>query len=272
MSGHDPSGGEAPRLPPAYRLIKLDTVASTNDEAKRLASEGAEDGTLIWAREQSAGRGRHGRVWDSPPGNLYMSLVTRPECSLTEALQLGFVAALAVGEALGSIVPPMTDLRYKWPNDVLLNGSKVAGILLESTTRSDGALDWLVLGLGINVESYPKESRFPATSLRAEGAETLEVGQILESFSRHFLTWVNRWLDGGFAPIRKAWMHYAYALGEGIEVRLGEEIVAGRFAELDADGAMILEMENDVRRTLRYGDVFPLNEPRGGGQHRPQGG
>lgn len=272
MSQHGLSGGEAPRLPPAYRLVALDTVASTNDEAKRLASEGAEDGTLVWAREQSAGRGRHGRSWESPPGNLYMSLVARPECSVAEALQLGFVAALAVGETLGSIVPPMTDLRYKWPNDVLLNGSKVAGILLESATRGDGVLDWLVLGLGINVASHPRESRFPATSLRAEGAETLEVGEILEAFSRHFLTWVNRWLDGGFAPIRKAWMHYAYALGERIEVRLGEEIVAGRFAELDADGALILEMENDARRTLHYGDVFPAGEPRGAGRYRPQSG
>ncbi len=272
MSQHGLSGAEAPRLPTAYRLVALDTVASTNDEAKRLASEGAEDGTLVWAREQSAGRGRHGRSWESPPGNLYLSLVTRPECSVAEAPQLSFVAALAVGETLGSIVPPMTDLRYKWPNDVLLNGSKVAGILLESATRSDGALDWLVLGLGLNVASYPSESRFPATSLRAEGSETLEVSDILENFSRYFLTWVNRWLDGGFAPIRKAWMHYAYALGEQIEVRLGEEIVAGRFVDLDADGALVLETDDGARRTLHFGDVFRVNEPRGAGQYRPENG
>lgn len=272
MTQHGQSGGEAPRLPPAYRLVTLDTVASTNDEAKRLAAEGAEDGTLVWAREQSAGRGRHGRSWESPPGNLYVSLVTRPECPVAEALQLGFVAALAVGETLGSIVPPMTELRYKWPNDVLLNGSKVAGILLESATGSDGALDWLVLGLGINIASHPRESRFPATSLRAEGAETLEVGKILENFSRYFLTWVNRWLDGGFAPIRNAWMHYAYGLDERIEVRLGEETVAGRFAELDADGALILEMDDGARRTLHFGDMFRASEPGNAGRYRPEGG
>jgi BirA family biotin operon repressor/biotin-[acetyl-CoA-carboxylase] ligase len=266
------SNSKAPRLPPAYRLVVLDTVTSTNDEAKRLAAAGAEDGTLVWAREQSAGRGRHGRSWESPPGNLYMSLVARPECPMNEAMQLGFVAALAVGETLGSIVPPLTELRYKWPNDVLLNGSKVAGILMESATQSDGTLDWLILGLGINVASHPKEARFPATCLSSEGAETLQVGEILESFSRHFLTWVNRWLDGGFEPIRKAWLHYAYALDERIEVRLGEETVAGRFAELDADGALVLETDDGARRTLHFGDVFRADEPRGDGQYRPEGG
>ena len=100
-------------LPPAYRLVRLDRVGSTNDEAKRLAREGAEDGTLVWATEQTAGRGRRGRIWASPPGNLYLSLVLRPEGSPAQAAQLSFVAALGLGEALGTLAPPLVELRYK---------------------------------------------------------------------------------------------------------------------------------------------------------------
>ena len=156
------------KLPPAYRLIERDAVGNSNDEAKALARAGAEDGTLLWVREQSAGKGRGGRTWASPPGNLYLSLVLRPDCPLSEASALGFIAALAVGEAIGSVAPPM-DVLYKWPNDVLLNGRKVAGILLESETSGD-ELAWLVLGVGVNVAHFPKEANFPATSLHFEGA------------------------------------------------------------------------------------------------------
>ncbi len=250
---------QAIHLPAAFRLVTFETVSSTNDEAKRLAADGAEDGTLVWAREQTAGRGRHGRKWHSPPGNLYLSLVLRPECRPAEALQLGFVAALGLGQTLGSIVPPMTELRYKWPNDVLLGGSKVAGILMESATQGDGELDWLVLGMGVNVQSSPGDPAFPATSLRAMGAEVQDPGEILALFCRNLLPWVNRWLDQGFAPIREAWLHYAFAKDEEIEVRLGEERVTGRFAELDETGALIVEAGDGTRRTLTYGDVFPAS-------------
>lgn len=258
-SAPPPEGEPArtPRLPAAYQLIALDSVGSTNDEAKRLANEGAEDGTLVWAREQTEGRGRHGRRWDSPAGNLYLSLIVRPDCPPAEALQLGFAAAVALGAALAGIVPPMTELRYKWPNDVLLNGRKVAGILMESSIKGGGSLDWLVLGLGLNIADHPRESRFPATSLKAEGVDPISVEDALELFCRHFLLWVSRWLEDGFDPVLKAWMGYAYALGEKIEVRLGEETVTGRFAELDPSGALILETDDGGRRTLTYGDVFP---------------
>ena len=137
---------EQPRLAPAYRLVALDCVDSTNDEARRLAEQGAEDGTLVWAREQTDARGRRGRSWSSPRGNLYFSLVLRPDCPPAEAAQLGFVAALGVGDAIGSVVPPLIEVRYKWPNDVLFNDRKGVGMLLESQMRPDGSLDWLEIG------------------------------------------------------------------------------------------------------------------------------
>lgn len=246
-----------PKLPPVYRLVALDSVVSTNDEALRLAAEGAEDGTLVWAREQTKGRGRQGRDWASPPGNLYVSLVLRPDCTLGEAAQLGFVAALAAGDTIGSIGAPMIETTYKWPNDVLLNGRKSVGILMESRSTPEGVLEYLILGIGINVASHPEEARFPATSLRAEGTPA-DVSEIdaLEALSRHFLNWTNRWLNDGFGPIRQAWLTHAHKLGEEIEVRLPNETLTGIFRDLDETGALVLEPANGEPRVITAGDVF----------------
>lgn len=246
-----------PHLPPAYRLVAHESLSSTNEEARRLAQEGAEDGTLVWAREQSQGRGRRGRDWASPRGNLYLSLVLRPDCSLADAAQLGFVAALGMGDAIGSVVPPLIEVVYKWPNDLLVNGRKAAGILLESQGAQDTACDWLVLGIGVNVASFPGETEFPATSLHYEGcpADVTEV-MLLEAFGRHFLGWVNRWLEDGFAPVRKAWCNHAYRLGEEIEVRLPQESLSGTFQDLDETGALILGLPGGGSRRVTAGEIY----------------
>lgn len=251
---------EAPSLPPAYRLVALDRIDSTNEEAKRLARQGAEDGTLVWAREQSAGKGRGGRSWKSPQGNLYLSIVLRPECPPVRAAELSFVAAVALGAALGELLPALVPLNFKWPNDVLLGEAKAAGILLETESGGAGAgkpLDWLVLGIGVNVRHYPEDAEFSATSLHEEGATDVTVEALLESFSRHFLDWVNRWLEIGFAPVRAAWLARALGIGKTIKVRLPNETLQGKFVDLDADGALLLRLAKggEVRR-ITAGDVF----------------
>jgi len=243
------------RLPPAYRLVSLETVDSTNEEAKRLARQGAEDGTLVWAREQTRGKGRSGRSWVSPKGNLYLSLVLRPDCPPAAASQLGFVAALGAGGGLAEVMPPLIDLRYKWPNDILLNRRKVAGILLETESAAADRLEWLVLGLGINVAARPPETAFPATSLREEGDLETTVEGVLEAFARHFLSWVNRWLDDGFRPVREAWRKSAIGIGEAVRVRLPNVELEGVFDDIDQDGALLLRQNGAVRR-ITAGDVF----------------
>lgn len=255
------TGGEgprSPRLPPAYRLVALDSVGSTMDEARRLAEqEQAEDGTLVWAREQRGGRGRLGRRWASPRGNLYFSLVLRPDCAPMQAAQLGFVAALALGEAIGTVSPPV-EITFKWPNDVLLHGRKVAGILLESrSARQGGGLDYLILGCGVNLAHFPQDTPYPATSLRFEGVPaSVTEEELLEAFGRHFLSWASRWLDEGFAPVRKAWLRHAERLGEAIEVRLPNESLRGIFRDLDPQGYLLLEREDGELRRISGGDVF----------------
>ena len=246
-----------PRLPATYRLVFYDTLDSTNEEAKRLARTASEDGTLVWALEQTAGRGRRGRAWASPPGNLYASLILRPQCPLDRAAQLGFAAALAVGDTLTSTCEqPLDRLFYKWPNDVLLHDRKVAGILLESELGEGEFPKFVVLGVGINLVSSPRETEFPATSIAEQGLGAVSPRSALEGFASHFRAWTERWRKEGFAPIRAAWRARATALGESIRVRLEPATLHGRFIDIDQHGALLLETAGALRR-IAAGEVFP---------------
>lgn len=244
-------------LPPAYRLVALEEIDSTNAEAKRLAAAGAEDGTLVWARRQTAGYGRQGRTWESAEGNLFLSLIVRPDCSLAEAAQFSFMAAVALRDAIGSVAPPLLEVTYKWPNDVLVNNRKVAGILLESQGKADQRLDWLVIGLGVNVTSFPRETRLPATSLQAEGCDAeVSAAVLLQAFCRRLLLRIDSWLDGGFAPLREDWLRHAEGIGREIEVRLPRETLNGIFEDLDADGALRLRLADGSAQRITAGDVY----------------
>ena len=245
-------------LPDGYRLHFYRTIGSTNDEAKRLARTGAAEGTLVWAGEQTDGRGRRGRSWASPPGNLYLSLVMRPGGAPSRAAQLGFVAALGLGEALEWLAGPTLYLRYKWPNDLLANGRKLAGILLESETTASGAVDFVVIGTGVNLLSMPDSTEYPATSLAAEGIATVGPPALLEAFVGRFERWALRWRQEGFAPVREAWLARASGLGAPIRVRLERTTLAGRFLDLDENGALLLDSA-EGRRRVAAGDVFPAH-------------
>jgi len=248
--------GLAPVLPDFYRLIRLATVGSTNDEAKRLAQSGAPEGTLVWALEQTAGRGRRGRPWQSPPGNLYLSLLLRPAVSAGQAAQLGFVAALALGDALEPLIGAGHALRFKWPNDVLLDGRKLAGILLESETAAAVAVAFVVIGMGINLAVAPSGTEFPAISLAEAGIRGVSPGVLLDAFAHHFQGWYRRWRAEGFAPVRLAWLARAGGLGEAVLVRLERATLSGRFLDLDEEGALLLESDQG-RRRIAAGEVFP---------------
>lgn len=247
-----------PRLPASYRLVPYDTVGSTNDEAKRLAHAGAEEGTLVWALEQTAGRGRRGRAWASPPGNLYASLILRPRCPVDQAAQLGFIAALAIGDTLGSICKRLEGLSYKWPNDVLLRGRKIAGILLESELGAGAAPEFVVVGVGINLVSSPRDTVFPATSIAEQDLGIVSPGAALESFARQFQAWAEHWCKEGFGPVRAAWRSHAMALGESIRVHLEPATLHGRFIDIDQHGALLLESAGEIRH-ISAGEIFPAS-------------
>jgi BirA family biotin operon repressor/biotin-[acetyl-CoA-carboxylase] ligase len=247
-----------PRLPEGWRLEYHDRVGSTNDVAKDLARGGAAEGTLVWALEQTGGRGRRGRVWASPPGNLYSSLILRPACPPEEAAQLGFIAALAIGDALAGIAPAGAAVALKWPNDVLLEGRKVAGILLESEIGAERKPAFIVVGAGVNLVSSPSETEFPATFLLAESGVRVAPEIMLEAYAGAFAVWLRIWREEGFAPVRAAWRARAIAIGEPIRVRLDSATLCGRFADIDPQGALILEIGGE-RRRIPAGEVFPVH-------------
>ena len=232
----------APVLPDGWRLIALDTVGSTNDEAAALADAGAPEGTVVWARRQTGGRGRRGRRWASEIGNLYSSTVLRPDCPAPRAAELGFVAALAVADT----VPTGRDVRVKWPNDVLVDGGKVAGILLESAIGQGGEVQHVVAGIGVNVEFAPQlpEMRYPGAALGG----TVEAA--LEALAAAFARRLGQWRRVGFETIRAEWLAKAGPLGAPVDVRLGDELVSGRFGGLDAEGALLLETASGPRRIV----------------------
>jgi BirA family biotin operon repressor/biotin-[acetyl-CoA-carboxylase] ligase len=222
--------------------VALESVGSTNDEAMLLADAGAAEGTVVWAREQTGGRGRRGRSWSSPIGNLYTSTILRPDCAASRAAELGFVAALAVAD----IVPAGRAVRVKWPNDVLADGGKIAGILLESAIGQAATVQHVVAGIGVNVDFAPQlpEMRYPGAALGG----TVEAA--LQKLAAALAVRVAAWRRQGFAAVREAWLAKAGPLGAEVDVRLGEGLVRGRFAGLDHEGALLLETASGPRKIV----------------------
>lgn len=248
-----PEAGGGPKLPPGFTAVLRDSVGSTSDEAKALAAAGAAHGTLVWALEQTAGRGRLDRQWQSPRGNLYTSCILRPDVRPARAAELGFVAALAVAETVRALLPARVPVALKWPNDVLVDGGKVAGILLEAQSGPNGTVDWLVLGMGVNIVAAPDDTPYRAVALQPLGA-VADAGLVLELLYGALAERLDDWQQGGFAGIRTRWLALARGLGEAIEIRQGDQTVSGRFVDLDPDGALVLNTVTG-RRRITTGDV-----------------
>ena len=241
--------------PPGWGRVVLDEIDSTNEEARRRAGAGA--GTPLWiaARRQTAGRGRRGRIWVGPEGNLCATALLRPRLTPREAALLSFAACLAVAETLEAVAP-MAQVALKWPNDALLNGRKAAGVLLESAGRG-AALDWLAVGVGLNLARHPEPApeAWPPTSVLAETGAAPSPDFALERLAAAFALWAGRLETEGFAPLRVAWLARAARLGQKIVARLPEERVEGVFSDLDAGGALVLTGPTGLRR-VHAADVF----------------
>jgi BirA family biotin operon repressor/biotin-[acetyl-CoA-carboxylase] ligase len=240
-------------VPAPFTVHALATVDSTNDNAKTLAQAGAPHGTVVWAAEQVAGRGRFSRAWTSPPGNLYMSVVLRPQVAPPRTAELGFIAALAVAETVETFLPSGATVQLKWPNDVLVGGAKISGILLEGQFSGQG-IAWVVAGIGVNIVSMPQSPAYPTTSLVASGAAGVTVAAVLGELLARLGAWLSAWREAGFEPVRAAWMRRAARLGDPVSVRIGPEPLTGRFGGIDHDGALLLETTAGTRR-ITAGEV-----------------
>lgn len=242
-------------LPEGFYLHELEEIDSTNDEAKRLADKGARSGALVLARTQTSGRGRRGRAWKSPVGNLYSSLLLRPACSLAEAARLTFLIAVALAEAVEIVTDHQVCPDCKWPNDLLVDGRKISGILLESSSNPGSDIDYLVIGAGVNVAFFPDDSERPATSLAALGA-TVSVGDLVSAYLARVAHWLPVWEQQGFGPVRDAWLRRGYGLGQPVVARLADRELEGTFVGLDEDGALVLRDGSSAEHRIGAGEVF----------------
>lgn len=238
-------------LPAGYRLHSFESLDSTNEEALRRIADGAGEGDVIWAARQTGGRGRPGRMWYSPPGNLYVTFVVAvpPDRAVG---QLAFVTAVAAGEAVGPLLASPALLRYKWPNDLMLDGRKLGGILIEASPR--GRTDLVAVGLGLNVDSGPPG--LPAACLEAAGVSA-GVPDILSAVCRTFDVWCGVWRHDGFAPVRERWLAAAYGVGYRLEVRFPDgATVDGTFRGIDPGGALVLQRPDGKTEPIPTGEVF----------------
>lgn len=235
------------------RHIAFDSLGSTNAEALARARAGERGPLWITAAVQEAGRGRRGREWSSPAGNLYASLLLTEPAPQALAAQLSFVAVLALHDAVAECAPQLGPLlTVKWPNDLLLGGAKVAGILIEAEGGPPFAT---VIGMGVNCASHPADTAFPATDLAVAGA-SVTPRTLLRALAAAIETRLAQWDRGqGFTSIRSAWLGRAAGLGQDIRVRLPEREFSGVFDGLDETGRLLVRGEDGIT-AVTAGEVF----------------
>jgi BirA family biotin operon repressor/biotin-[acetyl-CoA-carboxylase] ligase len=234
------------------------SVGSTNDKAKQLAAAGAEEGTIVIADAQTAGRGRLERSWFSPPGlGLYVSFIFRPGVPPTRGAGTLMAVSLAAAEAVEEMGIQGV-VGIKWPNDLVAEGHKVAGVLSE-VGLSGGMVDWCVVGIGLNVNhtraDFPVDLRDKATSLRELCHRKLDRLDILLSMVQGVSRWYGRFLDEGMDPLVPAWRRRSAILGKKVRVETAGEVVVGTAVGLDPDGALRVQLESGTEEVLHVGDV-----------------
>ena len=235
-------------------ILALDEIDSTNAEARRRAEAGEAGPLWITAARQTAGRGRRGRDWETAEGNLAASLLMLTERPPAEAAQVSFVAALAASDLARSCLPAGR-IGLKWPNDLLIDGRKAAGVLVESGRHASSGL-WLVVGVGVNLVEAPAIPDRPTISFVEAGAASPAAREALDILAASFAGWLGLWNAQGFAAVAEAWTARAYGLGEACIARLSAETVEGIAEGLDIDGALRLRRADGAVRRITAGDVF----------------
>jgi BirA family transcriptional regulator, biotin operon repressor / biotin---[acetyl-CoA-carboxylase] ligase len=242
-----------------FRLATYDVLPSTNAAALRHVVDHQDEMQPLWiaAREQTAGRGRRGNAWISPPGNLYATLLLQNPAPPPHTPELSFVAALAVYDAVAGCAPILTGrLALKWPNDVLCGGEKLAGILLEGRMRGENIA--VAIGIGVNCMHHPAQTSYPATDLAAAGVQ-VSADHLFTALSGAMLRRLAQWQGGaGFAGIRRDWLARAPGIDKAVRVRLPDREIFGRCEGLDDSGCLLVRRADGTLQTIAAGEVFAL--------------
>lgn len=223
----------------------FESVVSTMDIARDMAAEGAPEWTVVQADMQTGGRGRRGNAWISPKGNLYQSIILRPIEDKQSWGQLSFVIAVALAKAAAFIGIPSQDIALKWPNDVLVKGRKLAGILIEARD------DCLILGTGVNVAHAP-DDRSKISDYNA----AITVDDFRDIFLDYIMDYYYLWEIEGFTSIRTTWIACAYKIGETIQARLADRVHEGVFEDLDEQGILLLREKDGFLRKIHSGEII----------------
>ncbi len=241
-------------------VVSLAETDSTNALARRLGEEGALEGTVVVADRQSTGRGRLGRRWESPPGvNLYCSILLRPEIPVQQAPQLTFLSAVAVVETLQEVCHLSADV--KWPNDILVGGAKISGLLNEMNAETE-QIHFVILGVGVNLNmtdtQFPDVLNYPATSVLLETGESVDRLIFLQAFLQRLDLYYTEFLEEGFSPVRRRWEKLCNMMNMQVEVNQGGGSLRGTVVGLDAEGALRLQLDNGQVERILAGDIRPV--------------
>jgi BirA family biotin operon repressor/biotin-[acetyl-CoA-carboxylase] ligase len=244
-----------------HQLHYYEEIGSTNDEAFLLGLSGAPEGTALIANKQSAGKGRMKRVWHSPAGsNIYTSIILRPKIESAKAPQISILAGVAVADVLESYCPDR--IKLKWPNDVLIDGKKVCGILSQIKTAAS-EVDFIVLGIGINVNisysQFPKEICNLATSLAIETGREISRQELIISLYENLGKWYKHLMQDGFGRVKEKWLSMSPMIGELVQVMFQEEAVSGKAIGIDEDGSLILLATGNKELKVSAGDATIVN-------------
>lgn len=243
------------RTAPGFSYEHYEALGSTNSFALDKARAGHPGKHWLISDVQLSGRGRRGREWTSESGNLFASVMIRLMADDERIVQLPFAAALALGEAIETVTGTIGLAQLKWPNDVLLDGRKVSGILLESESGIAPEIA-LVCGFGVNVSHHPDLGDYPVTDLRSMGYMVQPL-QVFDALAGSFARWLDIWsAASGFDEIRSAWLQRAVGRGKPIRVRLMREEFSGVFVDIDQMGRLIVQLDNGDKRLVTAGDVF----------------
>ncbi|NVJ99272.1 MAG: biotin--[acetyl-CoA-carboxylase] ligase [Alphaproteobacteria bacterium] len=232
---------------------------STNALAGSLARKGEAGPIWVCAGVQTAGRGRRGRIWTSEPGNLYTSLMFRPNLKPTELSALPFIVALAIRDTFIALGADPERTRCKWPNDVLLDEKKASGVLIESSARNAETLDYVVVGIGMNLLHFPHEAVFEATSLKDAFGKLVQPRDALPILAGNMVDRLNNWNIYSFTSIAQEWINVSWGLGQRREIRTATETFVGVLESLSNDGGIIVRLDDGTEKRLYAGDIFPVD-------------
>ncbi len=236
----------------AWRIDTVPLTSSTMNIVHEKAAQGEAEYYVVRAEQQSSARGRGGNIWLSPLGNLSCSILLRPKIQREQAGQYSFLTAVALGRAFDDLIETPNQFQHKWPNDVLINMIKGAGILLETGAIENGYLDYLNIGVGVNIQNAPEDK----ICLHQVSKTKLSVSEFLDLFLEKFVDVIDIYNASGFLPIREEWLSNAYGLNTQIQVRLPNEILLGEFCGLTEFGALELKLLSGETKIIHSGDVF----------------